>query len=373
MGLAAGRSKAPVAPQRPQRYPCRVSQPPLTSHALPSASLPRRLAASALRIALALVAVAVAGIAFVGALTWMPGQSHRGKLPPLDPTGIAIRDRLAADVAHLAVTIGERSMRMPDKLDESARWVRAQFEAAGWTVRDEPYAVRDRTVRNLIAERLGTRLPAEIVLLGAHYDSVERAPGADDNASGVAAMLEVARQLRDVPLDRTVRLQAFVNEEPPWFRGPLMGSRIAAKAARARGDDLVHVIILDSIGFYCDDACQAYPPLLGWFLPAQGDFIAFVTKTADWWRLRDVVGRFRAAAAMPSEGVAAPRAVPGIDFSDHAAFWDAGYPGVLVTDAPTYRNPHYHTGEDLPADVDFDRLARVAAGLTAVVRGLAVR
>ncbi len=334
-------------------------------------SLARRIGASALRIALMLAASALLMLGWLGLMTCMPGSANPGPLPPLDPTGQALREALRADVTYLAETIGERSLRVPTQLQASADWLTVQLRDAGWSVRELPYTCRGQRVRNLVAERRGTLLPGEIVVLGAHYDSVERSPGADDNASGVAGLLAVARALGRVELARTVRLVAFVNEEPPWFRGPLMGSRIVASAFLQAGDQLHDVLVLDAIGYYCSGDCQAYPPPLSLFYPSEGRFVAFVGRIQDWWRLRRTVGLFREAVPMPSEGLAAPRLVPGIDYSDHLAFWDVGYPGLLITDAPTYRNPGYHRSSDLPATLDWERLTWVTRGLVALVRQLA--
>lgn len=324
-----------------------------------------------LRVAAALAFAALGGIGLVAGMTWMPGASQHGARPPMTVEQQARQERLRGDVTHLATSIGERNMRLPGKLEDAGAYVEQQLAAAGWSVTSMPYLCRGVTVRNLVAEKRGVGRPDEIVLLGAHYDSVERSGGADDNASGVAVLLETARALQPRRLQRTVRLVAFVNEEPPWFRGPMMGSRVAARQFAERGDRLLQVLVLDAVGYFCDDGCQRYPPLLDWFLPATGDFVAFVARTGDWLQLREVVGLFRTHATLPSEGLAAPRWVPGIDYSDHAEFWNAGYPGILITDAPTYRNDNYHRQSDTVDTVDFERLTRVADGVVEVVAGLA--
>ncbi|MBM4346093.1 MAG: M28 family peptidase [Deltaproteobacteria bacterium] len=326
-----------------------------------------------LRVMAMLALLAASGVAVAFLLTTMPGQSATGPLPTLSKHQLARQERLRHDVVHLASTIGERHVHRPDRLELAARHIEGELRSAGWAVSAVGYECRGLVVRNVVAERRGISRPQEVVLLGAHYDSVERSAGADDNASGVAVLLEFARSIGSRPLARTVRLVAFVNEEPPWFRSPLMGSRIAARQFAARGDRLTDVVVLDAIGYFCDDPCQRYPPLLDWFFPKEGNFIAFVGRARDWLRLRDVVGTFRRHASVPSEGLAAPRWVPGIDYSDHAEFWDVGYPGILVTDAPTYRNEHYHRHSDLPETVDFDRLTRVADGIVAVIAELASR
>ena len=332
---------------------------------------PREWLLAPVRILASLVAFALAVVGLAYMSTVMPGHSHSGPLPALDAPSLQRQERVRRDVTALADTIQDRSLRLPEHLEQAAQYVEREFRAAGYDVTYIPYTVRGVQVRNLVAEKRGTTRADEIVMVGAHYDSVERSLGADDNASGVAAMVEIAREIAKQPTARTVRFVAFVNEEPPWFRTDKMGSRVVAKAFRARGDNIVEAIVFDAIGYYCTGDCQRYPPLLDNFFPESGDFIAFVGRAQDWFRVRHAVGLFREAVAMPSEGLAAPRFVPGIDYSDHAEFWNVGYPGILVSDAPTYRNPNYHLSLDTVDTLDFDRLTRVTNGMVAVVRALA--
>lgn len=324
-----------------------------------------------LRVMVALAAIAALFVAAAFLLTVMPGQSFTGTRPPLNTAQRARQERMRRDVDALAGQIGERSLRVPAQLRAASDWVAAELRAAGWRVSPISLQCRGETVHNWVAERAGTTNPKEIVVLGAHYDSVERSAGADDNASGVSVLLEVARALGNRPLARTVRLVAFVNEEPPWFRGPMMGSRVVAQQFAKQQDLITDVFVLDAVGYFCDDNCQRYPPLLDRFFPERGDFIAFVGRASDWLRVRDAVGRFRSVATVASEGLAAPRWVPGIDYSDHAEFWNVGYPGVLITDSPTYRNEHYHRQSDTAATLDWDRLTRVADGVIHVVAAMA--
>lgn len=325
------------------------------------------------RVTGALLVLAALGVGLVFAWTVMPGASFSGVPPALDESGRNRRGRLERDVRHLAGSIGERSLRLPQQLDAAADFIEGELARAGWRATRQTYMCRGHRVHNLVADLPGTQRPGEIVLLGAHYDSVERSLGADDNASGVAVLLQAARELGAARHARTIRLVAFTNEEPPWFRGPMMGSRRAADMFAERGDDIRHVIILDAVGYFCEAPCQRYPPILSWFYPDSGDFIAFIGRARDWFEVRDVVGLFRSVATIPSEGLAAPPEVPGVDYSDHAEFWRAGYPGILVSDTPTYRNPHYHRSTDTPETVDYDRLARVTWGVVTVMTELAAR
>lgn len=226
-------------------------------------------------------------------------------------------------------------------------------------------------VRNLIVEVPGARRPAEILVVGAHYDSVAGAPGANDNGSGVAAVLELARAAREWRPERTWRFALFVNEEPPFFQTGEMGSSVHARAAKARGEQIVAMYSLETIGFYSDaPGSQHYPFPFSWFYPDRGDFLAFVANLASRALLHQTIAAFRAAAQFPSEGVAAPAWIPGVDWSDQWSFWREGYPALMITDTAPFRYPHYHTPQDTPDKVDYDRLARVVRGLGRTFRAL---
>jgi Zn-dependent M28 family amino/carboxypeptidase len=228
------------------------------------------------------------------------------------------------------------------------------------------------TVRNIEATKRGTGATDEIVLVGAHYDSVEGTVGANDNASGVAGLLAIAHLLRDTPLPRTLRFVAFVNEEAPFFNYNEMGSQVYAKAVSARGDHIVAMLSLETIGFYSDDpGSQRYPFPFNLLYPERGNFIGFIGNVRSRGLVRNCVASFRRGAQFPSEGAAIPAAVPGVSWSDHASFWPHGVPAVMVTDTAPYRYPFYHTGQDTPDRIRYPHFARVVTGLAQVVRDLA--
>jgi len=275
-------------------------------------------------------------------------------------------------VEWLAAGIGERNVWRPGALAAAAAYVRGEFEALGFEVGAQRYRAAETDCENLEVVLPGGAARGEIVLAGAHYDTVQGSPGADDNASGVAALLEIARALRGRRLVRTVKLVAFVNEEPPFFYWGEMGSKVYAREARRRGDDIRVMLSLEMLGWYDDTpGSQGYPPLLKLFYPARGDFIAFVSNLASRRALREAVAAFRAHSDFPAESLAAPALVPGVSWSDQLSFWRAGYPAVMVTDTAFYRNPHYHCASDTPERLRYPEMARVVEGLAATVAALA--
>ncbi len=274
-------------------------------------------------------------------------------------------------VEVLATEIGERHVWRPPALAAAAHYIGEAFSRIGYEVRRQGYEAEGVACTNLEVERLGQERPAEIILVGAHYDTVEGCPGADDNASGVAAMLEIARLLRDQQPGCTVRCAAFVNEEPPFFHSRTMGSAVYARAARARGDNIKLMLSLEMVGYFSRaPRSQRYPPLLRFFYPDRGDFIAFVSNWGSRLALVKVHEAFRSQCALPSERLASPAVVPGVSWSDQLSFWRMGYRALMVTDTAFYRNPHYHRPTDTPDKLDFDSMACVTAGLAQTLAAL---
>ncbi len=301
----------------------------------------------------------------------MPDKTYSGPLPPLSAVEIHIRDRLSAHVEMLAGTIGERNFRRYQSLLAAADYIDKTLTELGYQSVGEPFESRGQTVRNIVAEKRGSSIPDEIVLVGAHYDSVLGSPGANDNGSGVAALLELARLLADRDLPRTVRFVAFVNEEPPFSYSAEMGSLVHARASKARGDRIQAMLSLETIGHYSDEpGSQQYPFPLSWFYPDTANFIGFVGNLDSRKLVRSALHAFRHHASFPAEGAAVPKWIPGVGWSDHWSFWQAGYRAIMVTDTAFYRYAYYHTEEDTPDKVDFERTARVVAGLAHVISDL---
>ena len=318
------------------------------------------------------LALVAAAIMLVPLDTRMPGTSHEGPLPPLTPGEQAMQKDLRRHVEVLAGSIGERNMSRPDALQAAASYVETQLRASGLAVTRESYEIDGDPADNLIATLPGQTRPDEVVLVGAHYDSVFGSPGANDNASGVAAMLCIARALAaEQDHHRTIRFVAFVNEEPPYFQTEAMGSRVHARRAKTRGDNIVAMLSLETIGYYSEQFNSQYFPFhLGFFYPWTGDFLGFVADRNSRNLLFDSVTAFRRHADFPSEGLSAPTWITGVDWSDHWSFWEEGYAAVMITDTAPFRYPHYHAREDTPDKLCYDCLARVTGGLIEAIRAL---
>jgi Zn-dependent M28 family amino/carboxypeptidase len=285
---------------------------------------------------------------------------------------VSLESRLRRHVERLADEIGERHVLRPQALHAAERYIGETLRAIGYAVNRQAYEAQGVDSANLEVSIAGNGAASEIVLAGAHYDTVPGSPGADDNASGVAAILELARLLHAAKPARTIRLVAFVNEEPPFFFWGEMGSKVYAKAARARGDDIRVMLSLEMLGCYSDEmGSQGYPPLLKYFYPAQGNYVAFVSNVRSRHALRGVFEAFRASSDFPAEKLAAPALVPGIGWSDQLSFWREGYPAAMVTDTAFHRYRHYHQPTDTPEKLDYARMAQVVEGLARTLESLA--
>jgi len=325
----------------------------------------RRLGRLALGVAL------LVGVSYQVMLQ-MPGQRYRGDVPALTVAQARLAAELVADVTALAVGIGERSVFDIHTLRDAEHYLAGELRAAGYAVEFQGYRVLGETVNNLVATLPGTTAAARIVVVGAHYDTADGTPGANDNASGVAGVLALARRFAGSRPARTVRFVCLVNEEPPFFSKPEQGSRVYAERCRAAGEQ-VEAMVLECIGCYDNRPdSQDYPlPPLRWGCGDRGDYIGFVGNVASRSLVHRMLGTFRGAVPFPSEGLAAPPWVKGLGWSDHASFWKAGYPAVMVSDTALFRYDHYHQPTDLPNIMDFAAMARVVDGLAPVLADLA--
>jgi Zn-dependent M28 family amino/carboxypeptidase len=299
----------------------------------------------------------------------VPGASYHGALKPLTPDENLLAGNLRKHVA--AIASREHNFFKPAELEVAAQYIEKTLAGMGYAVATQRFPSGPSEVRNVEVEVNGSARESEIVIVGAHYDSVLGAPGANDNGSGVAAVIELVRLFRGSNPARTLRFVTFVNEEPPFSHSDAMGSRHYARRARERGETIVAMFSLETIGYYSDaPGSQRYPFPLGFFYPSTGNFVAFVSNLTSRALLHEATVSFRRHAGIPSEGIAAPAWIPGVDWSDHWSFWREGWPALMVTDTAPYRYPHYHSGEDTPDKVDYERLARVVTGLHGMLREL---
>lgn len=311
---------------------------------------------------LALIIVALL-LALIG-MTVQPllRQTDAIAVPAVSP------ERLKAHVRMLSETLHPRSVEELTNLEAAANYIHAEFTATGAVVADQWFTDRGEKYRNVIA-RFG---PAEgpLLVIGAHYDSFEATPGADDNASGVAGLIELAGLLDRHPPLRPVELVAYTNEEPPHFRYPSMGSAHHAASLRAAGRDISLMLALEMIGWFSDaPGSQTYPvPGMTLLYPDKGDFIAIIGRFGDWSETREVKTAMRSAGDLPVHSMNSLALIPGVDFSDHLNFWAEGYPALMITDTAFYRNPYYHAAEDTYDRLDYARMAKVVEGVFAVVQ-----
>lgn len=325
----------------------------------------------AIGCALALLILVVLPIALVLWMTAVPGRSHAGPLPPLDAGQQQIATNLEAHVR--AIASKPHNIEHPAALEFAALHIEDALTDMGYAIHRQPLGQdgSDRNIEVVIDPAVPT---AQTLVIGAHYDSAYDAPGANDNATGTAGVIELARLLADLRGKSAlrIRLVLFVNEEPPNFQTASMGSLVYAERLKQTREPVMGMLCLETLGYYSDQPrSQHYPAPLDLLYPSTGNFVAFVGLTSSRSFVRKTVGAFRAQAAFPSVGGTAPGIVTGIDWSDHWSFEQVGIPAVMITDTAIFRYPWYHTRGDTPDKVNYAKLARVVSGLERVVRGWA--
>jgi len=281
-----------------------------------------------------------------------------------------IKENLQRHVWSLAGEIGDRNLFSFDNLEKAAGYIERQFKDAGYTAEKQTYQVEGKSVSNIFAQKNGSVNADEIVIVGAHYDTVSDSPGADDNASGVAGLLELARLWNKQEGRKTVRFVAFTLEEPPFYKTEQMGSRVYARSVK--DEHISAMICLEMLGYYTNqEKSQDYPlPLMKTVYPDKGNFIAIVGNFKSRFLVNNDKNAYKTKATTPVESLATFDFVTGVDFSDHASFWEVGFPAVMITDTAFYRNPHYHTASDLPDTLDYTTFANTVWGLYHVLLAL---
>jgi len=278
-------------------------------------------------------------------------------------------DRLRSHVVMLSETFAPRNYKHYGNLEKTAEYVSSHLSRAGGKMSEQVYEVKGRKYRNVIAS-FGPETLSRIVV-GAHYDGFGDTPGADDNASGIAGLIELAYLLGQTELDQHVELVAYTLEEPPFFRTSEMGSARHAYRLRKAGTDVDVMLCLEMIGYFSDKAdSQRFPSvLLGLLYPNEGNYIAVIGSMGDRKLVKQVKVSMRSATDLPVHAMCAPEGFPGLDFSDHLNYWANGYKAVMITDTAFMRNARYHQKSDTADTLDFDRMSNVVLGVyEAVVR-----
>jgi Zn-dependent M28 family amino/carboxypeptidase len=328
-----------------------------------------------LQYAAALLAaiVVVIGCAFYYMFA-MPGRAVPTTNPMPTEELSALAARLRRHVEIVALQIGDRHASLgTGRLNETAEYIHHHFALNGYAVLEQSYGDGSQQFRNISVELTGVSRPGEIIVVGAHYDSVAGSPGADDNASGIAALLELARLLKGKQFRRTIRLIAFPNEEMPLGITDLSGSVVSANESAAQHEDIIGMFSLEMLGYYSSEKnSQHFPKGVPPIFPKEANFIAFVANVSSRSFLRKAIKHFRHQNMFPSEGLAVPEIlVPAIARSDNRSYWRAGFKAVMITDTAEFRNPHYHAAGDLPDTLDYPGFARVVMGLRGMLGALA--
>jgi hypothetical protein len=300
---------------------------------------------------LGLFSTLVLGVAYV-TQPLIP-KSGNLSLGTVDPSWLRIH------VRTLSEKLSPRDESHPQNLDLVAEYIRQEFEKTSGRVTEQPFSVRGETYKNIIVQ-FGPET-GERVVVGAHYDTAGPRPGADDNASGVAGLIELAKLLNRQTIPLCIELVAYTLEEPPNFRTPEMGSAVLAASLKREGVRVRAMFSLEMIGYFDDTAdSQSYPsPLLSSFYPSRGNFIAVVGNLGEGLLVRRIKGAMIRASTLPVRSINAPAMISGIDFSDHLNYWNQGYPAVMITDTAFYRNHAYHSSEDTASKLDYRRMAMV--------------
>ena len=283
---------------------------------------------------------------------------------------LALVTRFQTHVERLASKIGGRVATTG--LEKAATYIEEELRSYGYTPQRQIFTADGHAFANVEAETKGVDHSDKILVIGAHYDTAGDLPGANDNGSGVAATLELARYFARSKPARTIRWVFFANEEPPYFQSPAMGSYVYAKRCHERKEDVLAMLSLETIGFYTDEpGSQRYPVGFHPGYPDRGNFLGFVSDFKSALLLRSALKAFRAGTSLPAEGVVAPASIAGIGWSDHWSFWQFGYKALMLTDTAPFRYPYYHSAQDTPDKLEYTRFAEAVQGIAGVVSRLA--
>jgi hypothetical protein len=305
-------------------------------------------------------------VVLAGAALSPAGGPSRGE--PMDRR--EIRQHLETHLRFLSVTLGDRSIYRPEHLQAAADYIFQNFAAMGYAPRRQTFTYQGEAVGNIIA---GDENPDGYYILGAHYDTVAGTPGADDNASGVAVLLEAARLARSLPPPQPWAFIGFACEEPPAFFTPDMGSRVYAKRARRQKAQIRGMLCLEMVGYYSQaPGSQSLPvPLRLMGYPTIGNFIGLVSDRPSKPLMERLEAAIKEGGTLPAVTLAVPlggHLLPEVRLSDHASFWDEGYPAVMLTDTAFMRNQHYHGPGDVMDRLDLEAMTDLTLGLVNFIR-----
>lgn len=278
-----------------------------------------------------------------------------------------VLNNLYVHVEALSNQIGVRNYSNYDNLQKAEEYISNQLEDIGYKLISQSFIINEKKFTNVIAVKQEFNPSKPTLIIGAHYDSCFN-PGADDNASGVAGMLELARLLRQKQLDLQIKFIAFVNEEPPFFQTDNMGSFVYAKTAKKNNENIYGAIVLEMIGFYSDEKnSQRYPPLLGLFYPNRGNFISVIGNRQSKSIVKQFLKTTRKENLINIKSLIAPNSMPAINFSDHWSFWKQGYKAVMITDTAYLRNSNYHKNTDTYLTLNYDKMSGVVYSVKQVI------
>ena len=318
-----------------------------------------------------LVVFAVLLLSVLAYITWMPRPQLESYAEEIEISGLL--ERLKSHVERLSISkIGRNHIRQ-DNLTPARDYIANQFSALGYEVKYQNYELYGDQFSNIIVDIDSDDHTSPVLIVGAHYDSVAGSPGANDNASGVAALLEVARYLKNIEeTEYRIRLIAFANEEPPYFQTEEMGSMMYVKSMTGSEEQILGMISIETIGYYTNrERSQTYPKLFHLLYPDRGNFVSFIGNLQSRPLVTSSISIFRKNCRVPSEGIASPAFIPGVGWSDHWSFWVSGHKAIMITDTAPYRYPHYHKASDTPDKLNYDQYSRVVHGLFKVVEGIA--
>ena len=296
----------------------------------------------------------------------MPGSVFQGPWPALTERQALIADRLKSHVRHLTETIGPRNFKFYEALQRSVDWLESQLQALGYPVERLPFEADGQLFENLHT----TSDQGPFTVIGAHYDSVYECPGANDNGSAVATLLELARLL---PGRKDLRFVLFANEEPPFYKTAGMGSRVYVERLLHKAEPIKNMICLETMGYYSQEAGSQRSPWGDWF-PSVGNFLAVAADLQSQRLAQQLVGRWQAQVPFPCLGIAAtPESEfdllqAGLGMSDQDSFWRVAIPAVMITDTVFYRYAYYHTEQDTWEKLTYEPFARVVDGLSQILQ-----